>query len=59
MFGNIISEVNASSLECVEEDFSINKFPPITATIPTSPRITVVLDGGGGGGGVGVRIRIG
>ena len=62
MFGNVIEEVNQMCLaDDISIDGSINKMPlpPLTATIPTSPRITLVLDGGGGGGGVGVRIRIG
>jgi hypothetical protein len=62
MFGNIIEQVNEESLSgesIADEDFSTNKIPPIMAVIPTSGRITVIIDGGGGGGSIGVRIRIG
>ena len=60
MFGNIIEEVNSECCEGIaDEDLSTNKIPPIMAVIPTSGRITVIIDGGGGGGSIGVRIRIG
>ena len=60
MFGSVIDEINQVCCEGVaNEDFSTNKFPPFTATIPTSGNVTLVLSGGGGGVGAGVRIRFG
>jgi len=60
MFGSVIDEINQMCCEGVaNEDSSTNKYPPLTATIPTSGNVTLILSGGGGEGTIGVRIRIG
>jgi len=59
MFGSVIDEINQVCCEGVaNEDSSTNKYPPLTATIPLGPKITIILSGGGGEGSVGIRIRI-
>jgi hypothetical protein len=60
MFGNIIEEVNSACCESIaDEDLSTNKIPPLCATIPTSGKVTLVIEGGGGSGTITIFIRIG